>query len=64
MKYVCELCGWIYDEAQGLPESGIASGTRFAELPEDFECPTCYCGKEAFDPVQEKAEPACNVSDR
>ena len=58
MKYVCELCGWVYDETTGDPASGIAPGTRFADLPEDYECPCCYCGKEAFDLVKEKAADA------
>lgn len=48
MKYVCEVCGWIYDEAEGLPEAGIAPGTKFQDLPEDFECPLCGVGKEQF----------------
>ena len=47
-KYVCEVCGWVYDEKVGAPESGIAAGTRFEELPEDFECPLCGVGKEDF----------------
>ena len=49
MKYVCELCGWVYDETKGCPERKIAPGTFFAHLPEEFECPHCGCGKEAFD---------------
>lgn len=49
MKYVCELCGYIYDESKG--EKNIASGTLFSELPEEYECPMCGCGKEAFDPA-------------
>lgn len=48
MKYVCEVCGWIYDEAEGLPEAGVAPGTKFQDLPEDFECPLCGVGKEQF----------------
>ena len=48
MKYVCDVCGWEYDEAAGLPDQGIAPGTPFAELPEDFECPLCSVGKDQF----------------
>ena len=48
MKYVCNVCGWVYDEAEGMPENGIAPGTRFEDLPEDFECPLCAVGKEDF----------------
>lgn len=47
-KYRCEVCNWIYDEAAGYPEGGIAPGTPFEELPEDFECPLCSVGKEDF----------------
>ena len=39
MKYVCDACGWEYDEAAGDPEHGIAPGTKFEDLPDDFECP-------------------------
>lgn len=48
MKYICELCGWIYNEEQGYPSQDIKPGTPFTDLPDDFECPGCYCGKEAF----------------
>lgn len=47
-KYVCELCGYVYDEELGLPEAGIAPGTKFEDLPEDFECPLCGAGKDQF----------------
>ena len=48
MKYVCSLCGWEYDEAVGDPENGIAPGTKFEDLPEDFACPLCGAGKDEF----------------
>ena len=48
MKYVCELCGWEYDQAVGDPENGIEAGTKFEDLPEDFVCPLCGAGKEEF----------------
>ena len=48
MKYVCELCGWVYDEELGDPDNGIAPGTKFEDLPEDFECPLCGAGKDQF----------------
>lgn len=41
MKYVCDVCGWEYDEEQGYPEGGIAPGTKWEDVPEDFECPLC-----------------------
>ena len=48
MKYVCNLCGWEYDEEVGAPEMDIAPGTAFADLPEDFACPLCGAGKDEF----------------
>ncbi|MBR4071262.1 MAG: rubredoxin [Clostridia bacterium] len=48
MKYVCDICGWIYDEELGCEEHGIAPGTKFEDLPEDFECPLCGVGKDQF----------------
>ncbi|MBQ9079657.1 MAG: rubredoxin [Clostridia bacterium] len=47
-KYVCDACGWVYDEALGDPDNGIAPGTKFEDLPEDFECPLCGVGKDTF----------------
>ena len=47
-KYVCDICGWVYDEELGLPEKGIAEGTTFENLPEDFECELCGVGKDNF----------------
>ena len=48
MKYVCEICGYVYDEAAGDPDNGIAPGTSWDELPEDFACPLCGIGKDMF----------------
>lgn len=48
MEYVCDVCGWVYNEEQGDPDNGIAPGTKFDELPEDFVCPLCGVGKEDF----------------
>ena len=48
MKYICDVCGWEYDEAQGCPEAGIAPGTPWENVPEDFECPLCLVGKDQF----------------
>ena len=47
-KYVCDICNWEYDEAAGLPDQGIAPGTKWEELPEDFKCPLCGAQKEMF----------------
>lgn len=54
MKYVCELCGSIYDEEAGNIKAGIQPGTKFSDLPEDYECPGCGYQKEAYNPVLPK----------
>ena len=51
MKYECGLCGYIYDPAVGDEENGIAPGTAFEDLPDDWECPLCGAGKEEFKPA-------------
>lgn len=48
MKYVCDVCGWEYDESVGCSECGIEAGTKFEDLPEDFSCPLCGVGKDNF----------------
>ena len=48
MKYVCDVCGYVYDEAEGDPDNGIAPGTKLSDLPEDFVCPLCGVGKDDF----------------
>ena len=48
MKYVCDICGWVYDEEKGSPENGIPAGTKLSDLPEDFVCPLCGVGKDNF----------------
>ena len=47
-QWVCVICGWVYDEAAGVPEEGIAPGTRWADVPVDWRCPLCDVGKEDF----------------
>ena len=47
-KYVCGLCGYVYDEAAGCPEENIPAGVKFEDLPADFTCPLCGAGKESF----------------
>ena len=51
MKYVCDICGWEYNEAEGYPEGGIAPGTEWVNVPEAFLCPLCFVGKELFSEV-------------
>ncbi len=53
MKYVCTVCGFIYDEAAGDPDNGVAPGTAWADVPEDYVCPLCGVGKDMFSPVEE-----------
>ncbi len=52
-KYVCKICGWIYDEALGDPDNGIEPGTKFEDLPEDYICPMCGAPKEEFEVLEE-----------
>lgn len=52
-KYICIPCGYIYDSELGDEDSGIAPGTKFEDIPEDWTCPICGVGKEEFEPVEE-----------
>ncbi len=54
MKYLCETCGHIYDEDAGYPIRKINPGTAFADLPDDFACPSCGSEKEAFSAASQK----------
>ncbi len=49
-KFVCTVCGYIYDPAVGDPDSGIAPGTPFEKIPEDWVCPVCAVTKADFEP--------------
>lgn len=51
-KYLCTACGYIYDEAIGDESNGIAPGTTFDSLPEDWVCPECGLGKDSFEEVK------------
>ncbi len=51
-KWECVVCGFIYDEAQGLPDDGIAPNTRWGDIPEDWACPDCGVAKADFEMVQ------------
>lgn len=48
-KYVCSVCGYVYDPVNGDPDNGIAPGTAWADVPEDFVCPVCGVGKDLFE---------------
>ena len=50
--WICNICGWIYDEASGAPEDGIPPGTRWADVPPNWTCPECQARKEDFDMVE------------
>ena len=50
MKYICEVCGYVYDPAAGDADSGIEPGTAFEDISDDWVCPVCGVGKEDFKP--------------
>ena len=49
-KYVCTVCGYIYDPADGDPANGVKPGTEWKDVPADWVCPICGVGKELFEP--------------
>ncbi len=51
-KYECDICGFIYDEELGWPADGIAAGTRWEDVPDDWQCPDCGVGKSDFNMVE------------
>ena len=51
-KYVCGVCGYVYDPVLGDPDSGAAPGTAFEKLPDSWVCPECGVGKEEFTPAE------------
>jgi rubredoxin len=53
-KYICDVCGWIYDPELGDPDSDIAPGTAFEDLPDDWVCPVCFVPKDQFSPYAEE----------
>ena len=48
-KYQCTICGYVYDEEKGIPDQGIAPGTKWEDIPDDFVCPECGAAKDAFE---------------
>lgn len=52
-RYECSLCGHIYDEAEGDPDTGIAPGTRFEDIPDDWYCPECGTVKSDYELIEE-----------
>ena len=51
-RYLCDVCGYIYDEAEGDPDGGIPPGTPFEDIPDDWVCPECGATKAAFLPSE------------
>ncbi|TFG06279.1 rubredoxin [Candidatus Thorarchaeota archaeon] len=51
-KYECMVCGWIYDEDIGDPDSGVAAGTKWDDLPEDWVCPMCGADRNDFELIE------------
>ncbi|MCA8837784.1 MAG: rubredoxin [Gammaproteobacteria bacterium] len=51
-KYMCLICGWVYDEEKGDPEEGIAPGTKWADIPDNWTCPECGACKDDFEMMQ------------
>jgi rubredoxin len=52
MKYICDVCGYVYDPAAGDPDSDVEPGTEFMDLPDDWLCPECGAGKDEFSPEE------------
>lgn len=52
-KYQCIICGYHYDPVEGDPENGIAPGTPFEDIPDDWVCPVCGVGKDEFEILDE-----------
>ena len=50
MRYVCIVCGYVYDPKDGDPDGGIAPGTAVEDIPDSWVCPMCGVGKEDFEP--------------
>jgi rubredoxin len=48
-KYTCSICGYVYDPSAGDPENGVAPGTEFKDLPEEWVCPVCGAAKDMFE---------------
>jgi len=51
-KYECMVCGWVYDEDIGDSDSGVAAGTKFADIPDDWVCPMCGASKADFELIE------------
>ena len=52
-KYVCDVCGWVYDPEIGDPDNNVKPGTAFADIPADWVCPECGVDKSHFSPAED-----------
>ena len=52
-KYICKVCGYVYDPEVGDPDNGVQPGTAFEDIPDDWVCPLCGGGKEDFEPKED-----------
>ncbi len=48
-RYVCTICGYVYDPEQGDPDNGVAPGTKWEDVPDDWQCPVCGASKSDFE---------------
>lgn len=53
-KYVCTVCGYVYDQEKGDPDGGIEPGTKFEDIPDDWVCPVCGVSKDMFEKIKEE----------
>lgn len=63
-KWLCIICGWIYDEAKGWPADGIAPGTRWEDIPQDWVCPDCGVAKADFEMLEITQAPVAQVTEQ
>ena len=61
-RYVCTICGYVYDPEQGDPDSGVAAGTKWEDVPDDWECPVCGASKDDFEKEQQYPSEALNIT--
>jgi rubredoxin len=55
-RYVCSICGFVYDASEGMPDRGIAPGTPFSDLPEGWKCPVCGAKQEYFNAREKRKQ--------
>ena len=51
-KYICDICGYVYEPDAGDPDNGVEAGTPFEDIPDDWLCPDCGVGKDNFSPLE------------